>query len=316
MANTLLTPDVIASQALATLYESTVMLPLVYTDVSSEFTAAKVGDTVTIRKPATFTANEFTRGSGITVQDATETGIPVVLNKIIDVSFEVTSEQLVLDLNSFTEQLLQPAMEAISQKVDKDILSLRSNITQVAGVGTVTDPANAAYDASLVWNRPEVLIEAGRLLDIKNVPERNRRAVTGPTTKAKWLNSDILKHADKSNSTDALRRASIGTDVFGFEAFQTQNVGQPKAVGAQVSGDPTTEIGVAFHPYAFAFVSAPLPAAPGSNSAVLSYKGLNLRITSDYSLERKATVFSIDTFYGVKTIDANRAVLLKGIDKV
>ena len=64
MANTLLTPDVIASQALATLYESTVMLPLVYTDVSADFTAAKVGDTVTIRKPATFTANEFTRGSG------------------------------------------------------------------------------------------------------------------------------------------------------------------------------------------------------------------------------------------------------------
>ncbi|NKZ84720.1 hypothetical protein GS982_21290 [Rhodococcus hoagii] len=60
MANTLLTPDLIARQALATLYESMVMLPLVYTDLSTEFTTQKIGDTVNVRKPAVFEAKDST----------------------------------------------------------------------------------------------------------------------------------------------------------------------------------------------------------------------------------------------------------------
>jgi hypothetical protein len=50
MANTTLTPAVIARQALATLYAQTVMLPLVHRDF--EDTYQKVGDTITVRKPA------------------------------------------------------------------------------------------------------------------------------------------------------------------------------------------------------------------------------------------------------------------------
>ena len=73
MANTFLTPDVIAAKALATLYENLTMLPLVYTDVSSDFSRSKVGSVVNVRKPATFTANEFDRASGISIQNATAT---------------------------------------------------------------------------------------------------------------------------------------------------------------------------------------------------------------------------------------------------
>lgn len=306
MANTFLTPDIIAQQALATLYESTVMVPLVYTDISSEFTAQTVGDTVNIRKPAVFTANEFDPGTGIVIQSATEGSIPVTLNKIADVSFEVTSKDLTLEITDFDEQLLTPALEAISQKVDKDILSLRDDITAEAGLA-----APVGYE----WNKPEVLIESGRIMDINKLPETLRHAVVGPTTKAAWLNSDIVKHADKSGSTDALRRGSVGRDLFGYDVFQTQNVGQPKAVGSQVSGDPTTEVGVAFHPTAFCFASAPLAIAPGSNAYTLSYKGLSIRVAMDYDIKYKKTIVSLDTLYGVKTLDPNRAVLLKGIDK-
>ena len=72
MANVFLTPQALAKQALASLYETTVMLPLVYTDVSSEFASQKIGNTVNIRKPAVFVANDFVRATGIVPQDATE----------------------------------------------------------------------------------------------------------------------------------------------------------------------------------------------------------------------------------------------------
>jgi hypothetical protein len=304
MVNAFLTPDVIAKQALASLYETTHMLPLVYTDLTSEFAAQKIGNTINVRRPATFQAKLFNRANGIELQDATESDIPVVLDKIADVSFAVTTEELTLDIDKFDEQLLTPAMEAISQHIDLAILSLRSGITQVVGQAS-----------GLEWDKPEVLIDAGRILDTNKVAASERYAVVGPTTKARWLNTELLKHADKSGSTEALREGSIGKDLFGFESYWTQNVGQPKAAGSQVAGDPTTEIDLAFHKTAFAFASAPLEVAPGSNASVVNYKGISIRVAYDYDIKYKQTIVSLDTLYGVKTLDASRAVLIKGANK-
>jgi hypothetical protein len=302
MVNAFLTPDVIAKQALASLYETTHMLPLVYTDLTSEFAAQKIGNTINVRRPANFTAKLFNRANGIELQDATESDIPVVLDKIADVSFAVTTEELTLDIEKFDEQLLTPAMEAISQHIDLAIVSLRSGITQVVGQA-----------AGLEWDKPESLIDAGRILDTNKVPASERYAVVGPTTKAKWLNTELLKHADKSGSTEALREGSIGKDLFGFESYWTQNVGQPAT--APAIGAPTTEVDLAFHKTAFAFASAPLEVAPGSNASVVNYKGISIRVAYDYDIKYKQTIVSLDTLYGVKTLDPARAVLIKGANR-
>lgn len=58
MPNTFLTPNIIAREALIVLENNLVMANLVHRDYSDEF--AQVGDTVTIRKPAKFTAKNFT----------------------------------------------------------------------------------------------------------------------------------------------------------------------------------------------------------------------------------------------------------------
>ena len=90
-------------------FRLTSMAGLVHRDYSSEFVSG-VGDTVTIRKPASFEAQEFDRTSGIAIQSAAENGIDVKLDKLLDVSFEVTAEQLTLEIGDFSTQLLQPAM--------------------------------------------------------------------------------------------------------------------------------------------------------------------------------------------------------------
>ncbi|MDY7542610.1 MULTISPECIES: P22 phage major capsid protein family protein [unclassified Cryobacterium] len=309
MANVFLTPQAIAKQALASLYETTVMLPLVYTDVSSDFATQKIGNTVNIRKPAVFVANDFDRATGIVPQDATEGMVPVILNKIADVSFNVTSEDLTLSIEKFDEQLLSPAMEAISQKIDRAILALRSDITQSVGVIGTDGIRTHTYDT------PEALIDAGVVLNLAKVGALGRNAVIGPVANGRWLDSPVLKNAQASGSTDALREAYVGRRLSGFDPYWSQNIGQPKAVGAQVSGDPTTEIGVAFHNTAFAFASAPLEVAPGSQASVVSYKGISIRIAYQYDIKYKQTIVSLDTLYGVKTLDATRAVLIKGINK-
>lgn len=304
MANAFVTPDAIARQALASLYETTVMFPLVYRDLTADFRASKIGDTINVRKPAVFEARAFDRATGITLQDATETKVPVVLDQFYSVDFAVTSEDFALELNDLDEQLITPAMIALAQQIDVSILSLRDDVTQVVGDGTSTH----------TWDEPEVLIDAGAVLSKAKVPTTGRIAVIGVDTNAAWLATDTLKPANTSGSTEALREARIGARLFGFDPYWTQNV--TPAADTPAAGEPTTEVGVAFHESAFAFASAPLTVPPGANGSVRSYRGLSLRVTWAYDQKYKETIFSVDALWGVKALDPNRAVLIKGPDQV
>lgn len=302
MPNTFLTPDVIAKQALASLHESTIMRPLVYTDLSTEFTGAKVGDTINVRKPAVFEAKKFNRAQGIEIQDIDEDRIPVKVDHIPDVSVTVSHEELTMDIDNFDEQVITPAVQAIAEYIDKAILAERKNITQVAGI------TPEGYE----WNKPEVLIEAGRILNSHKVPARDRTAVIGTEMNARWLNTDVLKRADQAGDTEALREAYLGRRLFSFDPYWTTNVEPP--AGEPQPGEPTTEVGLAFHKSAFAFVSVPLEVAPGSMGSVQTHDGLSIRVTYQNDIKTKETIVSFDTLFGTKTLDPNRAVLLKGED--
>jgi hypothetical protein len=287
MANTFLTPDIIARQAYANLYENAVMAQLVHRDYAADFNGSQ-GDTITIRKPATFTAGEYDREDGITVQNATESGIAVNLDTLLDVSFAVTAEQLTLDLVDFNTQLLEPATQAILQGIDNKILTLRDDVDNVIG-GT----------AGELWNTPTSLIGAKRELDGFSVPPTERSVVAGVTTSAEWLKDPLLHQADRSGSTNGLRDAEIGR-VFGFDTYTSQNI-----VSASI------ENSVAFHKSAFALVVRTLATPQGaSNTATFSGNGFGIRVVQDYDINLKQDVVSLDVLIGVKTLDKNRAVVI------
>jgi len=208
MANNLLTPNIIAREALATLYAQTVMLPLVHRDYSSEF--AKVGDTVNVRKPAVFAAQEFT--NNIVVQDASESSIPVQINKHFDVSFAVTAKELTLSVSDFGAQLLAPAMEALAQRIDKLLLGLYVDVPQTVGTAGTTP--------STVGD----ITGAGRVLDLAYVPLGPRNLVIDAYAKDKFLQVPAFFEADKvGDNGSALREASLGRKM-GFNTILGQNI--------------------------------------------------------------------------------------------
>jgi hypothetical protein len=314
MANNFLTPDMIATRALATLYENTVMAQLVHRDYEGDF-QGRQGDTITVRKPAVFTATDFNRATGIQPQDATESGVSVTLNHLADVSATVTTEQLNLDIQDFGVQLLDPMMKAIAEKIDRDLLGLRADITQE--VGAVSENAggeNYQYPGGQYpWSDSRVLIEAGQTLDTRNVPLDERRVVVGPRTKARWMAERIWRAADLRGDTVGLRQAQFGGNASGFDPYMTQNIAGP--VASPAPGKPTTEESLAFHKTAFALVTRTLEVPPGAQDAtIMNYEGFALRVVYDYDIKYKQTVVSVDCLYGTKTLDANRAVLIKGAD--
>lgn len=209
MPNTFLTPDIIAREALMVLRNNAVMANLVHRDYSSEFAA--VGDTITVRKPAKFTANEY-NGSTISVQDATEGSVAVKMDKHLDVSFAVTSKQLTLDIKDFSAQLLVPAMQAFADKVDSYLLSLAADIDHRV---EHTTGAMSADD----------IVDARKFLTNSAVPLTERRFVIGADAEADLLKETKFIEADKvGDAGTALREASLGRK-YGFDIYVDQNAG-------------------------------------------------------------------------------------------
>lgn len=282
MANTILTPEIIAREALMVLRNNAVMANLVHRDYSNEFVAG-VGDTVTIRKPATFEAKEYT--GDITVQDATENSVDVKLDKHLDVSFAVTSKQMTMDIADFSEQLLVPAMQAFADKIDGYLLGLQSDIThRQPSSGSATDD----------------MVEARRFLTASAAPLPNRRYVFGSDTEAALLKTELFTSAEKvGDEGTALREASIGRK-FGMDCYVDQNA------------DALAIDAMAFHKNAFAFVTRPLALPQGAaKAAIIDYDGFGLRVVYGYDMNSKSDTVSIDMVCGVKTLDKNLAAVVE-----
>lgn len=278
MGNTFLTPDIIAREALMVLRNNAVMANLVHRDFSGEFVAG-VGDTITIRKPASFTAKEF--NTEIDIQNATEGSVTVKMDKHLDVSFEVTSAQMAMDIADFSKQLLVPAMQAFIDKIDSYLLGLASGITN-----KVPETDSIQKD----------VVDARAFLTKAGAPLTERRFVYGSDTEAKLLKTDLFISAEKvGDEGTALREASLGRK-FGLDFYVDQNA------------DTADIKGVAFHKNAFALVTRPLAAPEGAaKSAIVNYDGLGLRVVYGYDIKSKKDVVSIDMLCGVKTLDETLA---------
>lgn len=278
MPNTFLTPDIIAREALMQLRNNAVMAQLVHRDYSSEFAGA-VGDTISIKKPASFVAKEFS--DEIELQDATESSISVKLDKFLDVSFAVTSKEMTLDIEDFSQQLLIPAMQAFADKIDNYLLGLASGVTNsvsyTIGSGTARD----------------TIVDARKFLTDNAVPLTNRNFVFGGNMEADLLKTDLFTSAEKvGDEGTALREASLGRK-FGLDMYTDQNV---------------TNTDLMFHKNAFALVTRPLALPQGSEkSAIVNYDGFGLRVTYGYDINKKTDIVSIDMLCGVKLLDKKLA---------
>jgi len=207
MSNNFLTVNEIAKESLMRLQNNLVMASLVHKDFSDEF--ANKGDTVNVRKPATFVAKDFT--STIDTQGIAEQAVGVKLDKIADVSVEVTSKQLALNVQDFGEQIVEGAMQALAQKIDADLLELYADVPYTSGTAGTTPAALSD------------LANAGKVLNANKVPFGNRNLVIDPEAQAKLVILDAITNADKAGTTDGLRNANLGR-VLGLDTYLDQNV--------------------------------------------------------------------------------------------
>ena len=206
MANNILTPQIIANEALMVLQANLVMADLVHRDYSREF--AKVGDTITIRKPAKFISKNFTGTTS--TQDITEGSTTVSLDRYRDITVDVSSKEMTLDIRDFSEQVITPAMQAHANAVDADLLAVA-----VSKAGTTV---NATANPTNLKD----IADIAKALDTNKAPQQNRRLVLHPTHKYAYALTDNLSKVSYSGDNQTLRDALIGR-VYTLDPYMDQN---------------------------------------------------------------------------------------------
>jgi hypothetical protein len=302
MANTYITPSLIAGRALATLYNTIVLAGLVWREFDADFTG-KQGDTVTVRKPAVFTATDFDRSNGVTLQQVTENSTDVTLDTIPDMAVAVTDEEMTLEIDDFGERILTPMMEAVAQKIDAELAEQLVDAAEGAGGGGTV---NKSDDPASVDRPRYVFAQAMAKLSRNKLPAANRYAVLSPEGHADVLLEDLFVAVDSSGSTDGLRNAVIGR-AYGFETY-----GSIQAFGVG-GGDAGVADGVAFHRDAVVLATRTLAQPKGlapDQYSVQNYKGLGLRVTYDWNSSKKQDEVAVDILYGIGTLRPEAAVQL------
>lgn len=222
--NKFLDSKTIAREALPLLESNLVFPSLIHQDFSEEF--SKQGDYIQVRKPPVYTAKEF--NDEIEIQDIKEDSVLVKLDKIADVSVELSAKEMALNAEDFAKQVLEPAMVAIAEKINADGLALYKDIPYVCGKAGVT-PSSLSD-----------LAGGAKILNDRKAPLVGRSGVWNTEAFANFQVLPALVNAEKCGSTEALREGSIGR-VFGIDHYFSQQVPEHQTEelpeGTQIIGE-------------------------------------------------------------------------------
>lgn len=278
MANTFIKPTVIAAQALGLLYRQIVLPNLVWLNGVGDFAGA-YQDTITIRVPARTTARRRSlRGTGgartITLDNLTETAIPVQLTEDIYHAVPITDEELSLDIKDFGLQILTPQIRSVGEAFENDLAALMASAPYVTQVPMV---AGSTFSAIIV---------ARQALNRANVDFTDRVLVVGSAVEAALLNDPQFARFDSTGDSpnSALREAQVGR-IAGMDVY-TSNAIYP---------------GTAYMFHKSAFIMATrAPAIPdgapfGSSQ---SFMGLGMRWLRDYDATTVTDRSIVDSFAG------------------
>ena len=220
MANTFLSPSVIAREALVLLQSNLVTQRLFSRRYEAELNpGAKVGDTVLIRRRGRGVVAEYDGSTAPTINDIVETSIPIKLEKHFDATIRITDRERTLSLVDFSEQVLAPRMVEMGEKIDQYGLTKLFQLPNVAGpaefgIATASVPVPTTIADWAACDKT--------LNDLK-VPLNPRVGIISTLQKATILSQDAFVGVDKSGDDSALRAARVGP-VMNFDLYMGQNV--------------------------------------------------------------------------------------------
>jgi hypothetical protein len=273
----------VAAEALPVLVGNLVMGNLV--NRNYEPVLANGGDTVNVPIPPVMQANNILEGNSVQTQNPSLGNAQIVLNKHMEATFQIPDVTKVLAVPDLLKLYMQPAVAAIAQSVEIDLLSLYGNFTANAPVGTpgtpVTEPVIDAAETALFLS--------------KIPPTDQKFIVVDAATYSAWR--QIPRFSEFQTAGDAglhaLVEGTIGK-VKDFFVFRSQFV--------QYTGsNPVTTHNLAFAKDAIGLVIRRLPLPLPGTGAIAEYAELGnfgMRVVMSYQPDTLAQQFTVDILYG------------------
>jgi hypothetical protein len=274
----------VAADALPVLVGNLVMGNLVNRDY--EPVLAQAGDTINVPIPPVMVANNIIDGTGtVQPQNPPLGNAQIVLNTHVEATFQIPDVTKVLAVPDLMKIYMEPAVAAIAQRIETDLLSLYGGFTLNPTVGVAgTAITEATIDA------------AETALFLAKVPSTEQKfIVVDAATYSAWR--QIPRFSEFQTAGDAGLRALIdGTvgRVKDFFVFRSQFV-------QKTGTNPVTTHNLAFTKNAIGLVVRRLPQPLPGTGAIAQYAELGnfgMRVVMSYQPNTLAQQFTVDVLYG------------------
>lgn len=212
MANAFSNPTVVAKEALRHLKNNCVMGRLVNRSLEDEYKQKpngwSTGDAITVNAPIYFRTKS---GRTVNTVDLKRRKTTFTVDQWHHVAWTLNAQEMTLDLDVWSEDYLMPAMQALANKIDIDLLALYKGIPNQVGTPGVTP--STFY----------VFAQAKARLTEEGCPPDNRSCVIEAQASAKI--ADTLKGVFAQAMIDpAIRKGEITKNFAGFAMYESQNV--------------------------------------------------------------------------------------------
>ncbi len=283
----------VAADALPALVGNLVMGNLVNRDY--EPVLAHSGDTVNVPIPPVLVANNIAEGGTITAQNPNLGNAQIVLNTHAEASFQLPDVTKALAYPELLKAYMQPAVIAIAERVEKDLLGLYGQFTANAPVGTAGTPVTEAtidaaetalFTAKVPASAPKyLLVDSNTYSQIRQIPRFSEYYSSGEAGLKALVEGNVGKMKDFF--------------IFRSQFVPTTGVASPNTHNLAFSKD------------AIGLVVRRLPQPLPGTGAIAEYAEMGnfgLRIVMSYQPNTLAQQFTVDVLYGCGVLRNNFAV--------
>ena len=274
----------VAADALPALMGNLVMGNLVNRDY--EPVLAQAGDTVNVPIPPVLVANNIAEGASVQLQNPTIGNAQIVLNTHAEATFQIPDVTKVLAVPDLLKLYMQPAVVALAERIESDLLATWSQFSANAPVGT----GGTAITESVVDQAETALFAA------KVPASASKYLVVDPSTYSTLR--QIPRFSEFNTAGEAGLRAIVDGAVGkmkDFYIFRSQFV-------QKTGSSPVTTHNMAFAKDAIGLVVRRLPQPLPGTGAIAEYADLGnfgMRVTMSYQPNTLAQQFTVDVLYGV-----------------
>lgn len=277
----------VAADALPALVGNLVMGNLVNRDY--EPVLAQAGDTVNVPIPPSLVANNLAEGGAVQTQNPSLGNAQIVLNTHAEATFQIPDITKVLSVPDLLKVYMQPAVVAIAERIEMDLLNLYAGFTANSPIGTagtsITEASidaaeTALFAAKLPASAPKFLVvDASTYSALRQIPRFSEFQTAGEAGLRSLIDGTVGKIKD-------------------FYVIRSQYV-------SKTGSAPEAVHNLAFSKDAIGLVVRRLPQPLLGTGAIAEYAELGnfgMRVTMSYQPNTLAQQFTVDVLYGVAVL--------------